>query len=39
MVTLADINVSDSTLWNVALVVVIIVGCLWIIGWVLGRWK
>ena len=37
MFTPLDVNVDDSTLWTVALVVVIIVGLLWIIGWLLGR--
>jgi hypothetical protein len=39
MLSPLDVNVNDSTLWTIALVVVIICGCLWILSWILGRWR
>lgn len=38
MVTPLDFNTSSNDLLNIALVVLIVVGILWIISWIRGVW-
>ncbi|HEY7117520.1 MAG TPA: hypothetical protein VH475_13110 [Tepidisphaeraceae bacterium] len=39
MRTFADISITDDTLFTVALIVFIVCGALYILAWVLGRWR
>lgn len=39
MITPLDVNVNDSTLWTIALVAFIVCAVIYIITWILGRWR